>query len=460
MANRYEMDLCSGPIFGKLLRFSIPLMFSGILQLLFNAADIIVVGRFAGETALAAVGSTGSLISLITNLFIGLSVGASAVVSRSFGAKNQRAVDRAVHTSITIAAICGVVVGIFGVVFCGHFLRWMGSPADVISGSTLYVRIYFCGLPASMLYNFGAAILRAVGDTKRPLAYLTIAGVVNVLLNLVFVIVFHLDVAGVALATIASQIISCILVLRCLILNGGSVRLDPRKLKIHRAELGQIVRIGLPAGLQSSLFGISNVLIQSSINSFGKIVMAGSAAAANIEGFVYIAMNSFHHTALNFTAQNVGAGRLDRVRRAGWLCIVLVSAIGILLGGIAYIFAKPLLAIYAPDSPAAIMAGFNRMTYVCLPYFICGIMDALVGIIRGLGHSVLPMIVSLCGACGLRIVWIYTIFAWHSTTSVLYLSYPISWIITSLVHTVCLFFIFRSVKAKMEKNAEAIPAAI
>lgn len=335
MPNRYEMDMCSGPLTGKMLRFALPLMLSGILQLLFNAADIIVVGRFAedGNTALASVGSTGALINLIINVFIGLSTGANVVVSRSFGARNHDSVDRAVHTSITVAAISGVVVGIFGFLCCGTFLGWMDTPATVLPGATLYMKIYFCGLPAVMLYNFGASILRAVGDTRRPLIYLTIAGAVNVLLNLVFVIGFHLDVAGVALATVLSQCVSCFLVLRCLIVNGGTVKLTPRRLGIHKAEMLQIARIGLPAGIQGSLFSISNVLIQSSINSFGEVVVAGNAAASNIEGFVYTSMNAFHHATMTFTSQNVGASKPDRVRQVAVHGIVMVTIVGAVLAG-------------------------------------------------------------------------------------------------------------------------------
>ncbi len=452
VSNRYEIDMCNGPLAGKLLRFTLPLMLSGILQLLFNAADIVVVGRFAadGNTALAAVGSTGSLINLIVNLLIGLSVGASVVVSRAFGARNAGAVDRAVHTAITVAGVGGIIVGIFGFCFASTFLGWMDTPDNVLAAASLYVRIYFCGLPAMMLYNFGASILRAVGDTRRPLIYLTIAGVVNVVLNLFFVMILHIDVAGVALATVLSQCVSAFLVIRCLIVDGGTVKLNPRHLGIHRGELGQIVRIGLPAGVQGSLFSISNVLIQSSINSFGEIVMAGNAAAGNIEGFIYTAMNSFYQATLNFTGQNVGAGKMDRVRRVFVLATVMVTAVGGILGVAAYIFGEQLLAIYRPGETEVIAAGMIRLAYVGLPYFLCGIMEVFVGGLRGLGRSIMPMIVSLLGACGLRVVWIYTIFAADHTIQTLYFSYPISWIATAAVHGICLFITYRHVKARIE----------
>lgn len=452
MSNRYEIDMCNGPLAGKLLHFALPLMLSGILQLLFNAADIIVVGRFAadGNTALAAVGSTGSLINLIVNLLIGLSVGASVVVSRANGARNQAAVDRAVHTAITVAAIGGVVVGIFGFCFASTFLGWMDTPANVLDAASLYVQIYFLGLPAMMLYNFGASILRAVGDTRRPLVYLSIAGVVNVILNLILVIGFHLDVAGVAIATTTSQLVSAVLVLRCLIKNTGSVRLNLRHLGIHRGELAQIARIGLPAGVQGSLFSISNVLIQSSINGFGEVVMAGNAAASNIEGFIYTSMNSFYQASMTFTSQNLGAGKMDRIRRVAWLSSLMVTITGVVLGVLAWIFGEQLLAIYRPGEAEVIAAGMIRLSYVGLPYFLCGLMEVMVGMLRGLGRSIMPMLVSLFGACGLRIIWIYTYFAYHKTIETLYISFPISWIITTAAHFVCFLVTYRVVKAKVD----------
>lgn len=460
MSNRYEMDMCSGPLFGKMLRFALPLVASGILQLLFNAADIVVVGRFAenGNDALAAVSSTGALINLIVNLLTGISVGASVVVSRSFGAGNKDAVSRAVHTAISVAAVGGVIFGIFGFLTCGHFLAMMDSPPSVLPLSTLYVRIYFCGLPVMMLYNFGAAVLRAVGDTRRPLIYLTLAGILNVVLNMIFVICFDMGVAGVGLATTLSQCLSCVLVLRCLMVNGGTVKLSLKKLRIYGAELLQIIRVGLPAGVQGSLFSVSNVLIQSSINGFGNVVMAGNGAAANIEGFVYIAMNSFHHTALNFTGQNAGAGKLDRVRRVALISAVTVTVVGGGLGILCYLAAEPLLSIYRPGEMEVIAAGIERMKYVCVPYFLCGLMEILVGVMRGLGHSVVPMIVSLLGACGFRILWIYTIFAANPTADVLYFSYPVSWLVTVLGHTVCFIFAYRSLKRRQAAALSSLPA--
>lgn len=451
MTNRYEIDMCNGPLAGKILRVALPLMLSGILQLLFNAADIIVVSRFAadGNTALAAVGSTSALINLLVNLFMGLSTGATVAVSRFMGARDLKSVTRSVHTAITVAAICGVAVGLFGFSFGGTFLAWMDTPPSVLPDATLYIRIYFCGLPAMMLYNFGASILRAVGDTKRPLYYLSVAGVLNVLLNLLFVIVFHMDVAGVALATVLSNCVSAVLVLRCMILNGGTVKLELSSLRIHKKELLQIARIGLPAGLQGSLFSVSNVLIQSSINSFGDIVMAGNAAVANIEGFVYVSMNAFSQSTINFVGQNAGAAKMDRVRRVIFLTVGMVSVLGLVISGGICAAGELLIGIYRPGETDVIAAGMIRVGYLLPLYFFCGVMEALAGAMRGLGRSVLPMVVSLLGACGLRILWIYTFFAWQPTLGMLYISYPISWALTAAVHAICLFFTYRQVKRSL-----------
>ena len=442
----YEIDMCNGPLLGKLLIFSLPLMLSGILQLLFNAADLIVVGQFAtnSKTALAAVGSTGSLTNLIINVFIGLSVGSNVLVARFYGAKRNDEVNRVVHTSIMISIIFGIFLAFFGVATARYLLELMDTPEDVLDQATLYMRIYFAGMPVIMLYNFGSAILRAIGDTKRPLYYLLIAGIVNVILNLIFVIQFHLDVAGVAIATVISQAISAALIVLSLTKSDGPCRLNLQKLRIHKTELLRMAQIGLPAGFQGAIFSISNVLIQSSINSFGSTAMAGSTASANIEGFVYTAMNTFHHTAVNFTSQNLGAHKFDRIKKSILLNIVLVSIVGILLGGGAYLLGPELLRIYNKDAEV-VSYGMIRLLYVCVPYFLCGIMDTLVGGIRGMGVSVLPMFTSLIGACGLRILWIYTIFQWDRTLPVLFLSYPVTWLITALAHTVCCIIVYRRI---------------
>lgn len=432
----YEIDMCNGPLFGKILIFAVPLMLSGMLQLFFNAADIIVVGQFVGHTALAAVGSTGSLINLLVNVFVGLSVGTNVLVARYYGARDAKHLHETVHTSVLTSVLSGTALIVIGLILAEPLLTLMGTPDDVLDQAALYMRIYFVGMPASMLYNFGAAILRAVGDTKRPLYFLFISGIVNVILNLVLVLVFHLGVAGVAIATVTSQVISAVLVALCLIKTDAPYRLELKKLRIHKSKLLEIIKIGLPAGMQGAVFSISNVLIQSSINSFGSTVMAGSTAASNIENFVYTAMNALYQTALSFTGQNVGGGKYKRIGKIMRICVLDVTAIGILLGGGAYLCGSTLLSIYTSD-PQVIQYGLERMMFVCLPYFLCGIMDTLVGSLRGMGYSIMPMIVSLTGACALRIVWIMTIFQMNPTLSTLFLSYPVSWFVTALAHFIC-----------------------
>lgn len=447
MNKTYEMDMCNGPVLKKILIFSIPLMLSGVLQLLFNAADIIVVGRFAGSQSLAAVGSTTALINLLINIFIGLSVGANVVVARAYGGRRDKDVSEAVHTAIAVSIVSGVILIVMGFVFSKLMLELMGTPDDVIDKAVLYMRIYFAGMPVVMLYNFGSAILRAVGDTRRPLYFLTIAGVVNIVLNLFFVIVMNLDVAGVALATVLSQCISSGLVLRCLAKSEGGLKLELSKIKIHRKKMLQIFKIGLPAGMQGAIFSVSNVLIQSSVNSFGSIAMAGNAASANIEGFVYNAMNAVYQTNLSFTSQNIGGKKYTRVNRILFACLGTVTVVGMILGFGAYAIGDELLLIYSTD-PEVIRFGMLRMSIIATTYFTCGWMDTMVGSLRGMGYSVLPMIVSLTGACGLRILWIFTIFAQQRTLTSLYISYPVSWVITAGVHMLCYFLIKRKLPKK------------
>ena len=447
MNKTYEMDMCNGPVLKKILIFSIPLMLSGVLQLLFNAADIIVVGRFAGSQSLAAVGSTTALINLLINIFIGLSVGANVVVARAYGGRRDKDVSEAVHTAIAVSIVSGVILIVMGFVFSKLMLELMGTPDDVIDKAVLYMRIYFAGMPVVMLYNFGSAILRAVGDTRRPLYFLTIAGGVNIVLNLFFVIVMHMDVAGVALATVISQCISSGLVLRCLAKSEGGLKLELSKIKIHRKKMFQIFKIGLPAGMQGAIFSVSNVLIQSSVNSFGSIAMAGNAASANIEGFVYNAMNAVYQTNLSFTSQNIGGKKYTRVNKILFTCLGTVTAVGMILGFGAYAIGEELLRIYSTD-PEVIRYGMLRMSIIATTNFTCGWMDTLVGSLRGIGYSVLPMIVSLTGACGLRILWIFTIFAQQKTLTSLYISYPVSWVITASVHMLCYFLIKRKMPKK------------
>ena len=436
----FEIDMTNGPLVGKIIRFAIPLALSGILQLLFNAADIIVAGRFAGSQALAAVGSTSALINLIVNLFIGLSIGVNVLVARYYGGGNRQDLYETVHTAVLVSMISGVVLIFVGIGLSEPLLTLMGTPEDVIGQAVLYMRIYFIGMPVMMLYNFGSAILRAVGDTQRPLYFLLLAGVVNVFLNLFFVIVLHMGVAGVATATVISQCISAGLVLLSLVKSESVYRVNLKELKIYKHKLVQMVKIGVPAGIQGATFSVSNVLLQSSINSFGSVAMAGSTAGSNIEGFVWTAMDAFTQSTLSFTGQNYGAKKFHRITKVVWYNLGLVTLVGLVLGIGAYLLGRPLLSIYSTD-PEVIDYGLQRMLMVCAPYAICGIMNVMVGAMRGLGSSLTPMIVSIFGVCVLRVVWIYTIFPLDRTFFMLFLSYPVTWLVTGLVEVVCFYFI-------------------
>lgn len=446
-SKKYEMDMCSGPLLGKIVIFYIPLMLSGVLQLLFNAADIAVAGQFAGDQALAAVGSTSSLTNLIVNLFIGLSVGANVLVARYYGAGRKDELKSTVQTAVATSVAGGVILIFVGFFVSRPALTLMDTPMDVIEHSVVYMRIYFAGMPFMMGYNFGSAVLRAVGDTKRPLYFLSIAGVVNVLLNLLFVIVFSMGVAGVATATVISQAISAALVLRCLVKTDGAYKLILKGMKIDPDKLKRMVQIGVPAGLQGALFSISNVLIQSSVNSFESIAMAGNTAGSNLEGFVYTSMNALYQSAISFAGQNYGARQYKRVGRVLLICEALVIAVGLFLGNMAYLFAGTLLRLYTKNTEA-ISYGILRMRYICVPYFLCGMMDVIVGVMRGIGYAVMPMLVSLTGACLFRVVWIYTVFQRYHTLECLYISYPISWALTFLVHLLCFAVVYRRMQAK------------
>ncbi|MBP0984928.1 MAG: MATE family efflux transporter [Oscillospiraceae bacterium] len=449
------MDMCSGPILRKMIVFTLPIMFSGLFQLLFNATDIIVVGKFAGDNALAAVGSNTALINLMTNLFIGLSIGANVAAARYCGAKNITELKKTVHTAMLLSVISGLLLMVVGLCFAEQMLRLMQTPESIIGMASDYLRIYFCGMPFMMIYNFGNALLRAAGDTRRPLIYLIIAGVANVGLDLIFVILLNMSAAGVGLATSLSQCVSAALIIRCLMKEkeDTGLRLNLRKLRIHKDKLFLIMKIGLPAGFQGTVFSLSNVVIQSSINLFGEAVIAGNSAAASIEGFVYMAMNSCYQSTLSFTSQNLGAGKYERINKillSGLLCVVTVWAV---LGlGICMTVGRPLLSIYT-SGEASINAGLRRMMYVCGTYFLCGIMDVMVGSLRGMGYSITPMIVSLLGACGLRLVWLGTVFQIEQfhTPDTVYLSYPVSWVITVAAHVICFFICRHRLQKKMKK---------
>lgn len=442
--NKYEMDMCSGALLPKILLYSLPLMLSGILQLLFNAADVVVVGRFAGNDALAAVGSTSALINLLVNVFIGLSVGANVMVARFFGAGQKKELEEMVHTAILTSLVSGVILIFVGLGLSRPALTLMDTPENVIDQAVLYIRIYFVGMPAMMLYNFGSAILRAVGDTRRPLYFLLAAGVINVILNLIFVISLGMGVAGVALATIISQTISASLVLVCLMRTESDYRVSLKKLRIVRDKMLKMIQIGLPAGLQGALFSISNVLIQSSVNSFGSVAMAGNTAAQNLEGFVYTAMNSLHQTCISFTGQNYGARQYRRMGKILLICQGCVIAVGVIMGNGVYLTGDTLLKLYSPDAEV-IAYGKLRLLYICTTYALCGMMDVMVGSLRGMGYSIMPMLVSLTGACLFRVVWIMTVFKAYHSLEVLYVSYPISWALTFAVHLLCFLIVYRRI---------------
>lgn len=442
--SKYEIDMCNGSILDKLVSFSIPLMLSGILQLLFNAVDIIVVGQFTGNEALAAVGSTTALINVFVNLFIGISLGASVLAARFYATGQEKEMSETVHTSITLALISGIAMGIIGVIAAKGALELMDTPDNVLNLSTLYMRIYFMGMPFFMLYNYGAAILRAVGDTKRPLLFLIISGATNVVLNLLLVIQFHLGVAGVAIATVISQCISCILVLRCLYLSDGSYQLRFNKLGMKTRYVKQIFQIGIPAGIQSTIINFSNVLLQSSVNSFGSVAMAGYTAANNILGFLYVSVNSITQACMSFTSQNYGVRKFKRMDKVLLECLGLTVIVALVLGGGSYLFGTELMHIYT-KSTNVIECGIDIMLYTTVTYFLCGIMDLLPGALRGMGHSTVPMILSVVGTVGTRIVWIYVIFPCHRSLDFLFISYPVSWLLTIVMQVICFYFVRKKV---------------
>ena len=438
---KYQSNMLEGPLLGGVIAYTIPVMLSGILQLLFNAADLIIVGKFCGSVSVGAVGATGSLTALIVNLFVGLSVGAGVAVAHGIGSRDEQQVREAVHTAVPLALIGGAILTVAGVTLSEPLLILMGTPENTLPLSVVYMEIYFLGITFTVVYNFCAAILRAVGDTKSPLIFLTLSGVINVVLNVFFVTVFHMNVAGVALATIISQGIAATLSTVALMRRKDACQLQLRRMRIHKRVLKKIVRIGLPAGIQSSLFAISNVMIQSSVNSFGDIFVSGNAAAGNLEGFLYVALNSFHQTTVNYVGQNVGARQYRRANNTVWLCQGCVIVTGIAIGMFLNVFGETLLGFYISDSAEAIACGLTRFRYVAIPYFIFGLLEVSTGALRGYGRSLGPMLVSVLGICGIRLLWVFAVFpipAFHSPKW-LYLSYPISWIITLTVQMILFF---------------------
>ena len=449
--NRFEIDMCNGSIMNKLISFSIPLMISGILQLAFNAVDIVVVGRFSGSESLAAVGSTTALINVFTNLFIGISLGANVLAARFYAAGREKEMSETVHTAITFAIISGVVMALVGLFFSRGALELMGTPDNVINLSTLYMKIYFLGMPFFMLYNYGAAILRAVGDTKRPLLFLIVAGVINACLNLLLVIAFHLGVAGVAIATVTAQFVSCVLVLRCLYKSDSSYQLRFSKLMIKKVYLGQIFQVGIPAGIQSTVINFSNVLLQSSVNSFGSVAMAGYTAANNIFGFLYASINAVTQACMSFTSQNYGVGKYKRMDRVLIDCLILTVSVPLLLGCGAWLFGPQVLSIYTREKDV-IESGMEILAITTVPYFLCGIMDLFPGALRGMGHSAVPMILSVIGTVGTRILWIFGFFPHHKSLYFLFISYPASWIITIVMQVICFYFVRKTVRRELMRG--------
>ena len=443
--------MCNGTIMDKLISFALPLMVSGILQLMFNAVDIIVVGRFSGSHALAAVGSTTALINVFTNLFIGVSLGANVLAARFYAAGKDKEMSETVHTAITLALVSGVVMAVIGLVFSRWALEIMGTPADVIDQSSLYMRIYFLGMPFFMVYNYGAAILRAVGDTKRPLMFLIVAGVINAVLNMFLVIAFHMGVAGVAIATVISQMISCLLVLRCLYKTDSSYQLRFSRLCMKKFYLAQIFQVGIPAGIQSTVINFSNALLQSSVNSFGSTAMAGYTAANNVLGFLYASVNAVTQACMSFTSQNYGVGKYKRMDRVLLDCGILSFVIAFVLGCGSYIFGGEILKIYTED-PEVIRCGVEILSITTVPYFLCGIMDLFPGALRGMGHSGVPMILSIIGTVGTRIVWIFWIFPQNRSLYTLFISYPASWAITIVMQVICFIFVRRTVHGQLKRN--------
>lgn len=459
MRAREHFPSTNRALVGQMVMFALPIMAVNLLQLVFNAADMIVVGRFEGARALAAVGATGSLFNLIVNLFMGLSVGTAVIVAQDYGARRVEGIRQSVHTSIAVSLIGGGVATAIGLSFCAPLLRWMGTPEDIIGLSTLYMRIVFAGMPASMVFNFGAAILRAVGDSRRPMYFLVVSGAVNVVFNLFFVAVLRLGVAGVGWATVISQYLALILIMISLSRQEGALRFQWQRLKIHRQKLVQLLRIGVPAGLQSVLFSISNVLIQSAVNSFGTTMVAASAASSNVENLVATPMNAYYQAAITFTGQSMGAEDYDRIDRIAKNCTALVFVTWLILGGITLSFGRTLLAFYTTD-PAVIELGMRRMKVLMSLYFTCGIMNVFPGLTRAMGYSVLPMLSTLVGACLLRIVWLATVFRLYPTQLVLFAVYPVTWTIAGLGQVASFFYARSRIRKRAVLSQGQAEAAI
>ena len=446
------VDMTEGPFFKKMLSFAIPLVITGILQCFYNAADLIVVGQFRGDLAVAAVGSTGSLTNLIVGFFMGLSVGAGVCVAHYVGAKEHEEVKKVVHTSVVLSLFCGVVIAVIGFFLSREMLLWMDTPEDVLPLSTLYMKIICLGFPATMIFNYVASMIRSMGDSKRPLIFLSISGLVNICLNVFLIVVFDMGVDGVAIATVVSQYLSAMMAVGYLMKTDGLLHLSLKDLRIHASKVRKILHIGIPSGLQGTLFSLSNIIIQSSINSFGDSVVAGSAASASLEGFLYIAMNAMYHVSVTFVGQNVGARKFENIKRITAYSAVLVTAVGVIGGAILLLLRGPLISLYV-SSDAATEAALQRLWIISTTYFLCGLMEVFCGALRALDRSVTAMIISLGGVCGLRILWIETVFKCFPSPQTIYISYPITWIVCALMH---LIFTVLVTKKMMRKKREEL----
>lgn len=454
----YEIDMCQGALLKKLIIYALPLMATNILQLLFNLADTVVLSQFSSEgvNAVGAVGSTTSLINLIIGLFVGLSVGANVLVAKCVGEKNKEKAEKIVAMSVLVSLIFGTVLAIIGVCGARFFLKAMNCDDELLDMATVYIRIYFLGMPIILLYNFVASILRAVGDTFRPLMYLIIAGILNIILNLFFVLVLHYDVEGVAIATVASQVVSAILSIIALLKNKGYSYLNIKKIKIYKNEFIEMLKIGIPAGLQGCVFSISNVLIQSSINKFGKVIVSANTVASQLDGFIYNAMNAVALASLAFVGQNLGAGKLDRIKRTILESTVLVTVVGLVFAVVILLFKRPLCGFFAPGNEEVIKIAVHRLNIMCITYFLCGIMEVLSNSLRGIGKSTLAMVISLSGSCFFRILWIKTVCLKWTTLNAIYVVYPVSWALTSLILAVVLCICFVKLKKTFNTNSNVL----
>ncbi len=455
--SRAKVNMTEGSLFSNIMRFTVPIIITNMMQLMFNATDIVMVGRMCGSDSVAAVGASGSITQLLVNLFIGIAMGAGVTVAQGIGARDGEEVHKAVHTAMTASVICGLIMGIVGFIFSKSILGLMNTPAEVIGMSAVYIRIYFLGSVFSMVFNFGAAILRATGESKKPLYYLFASGLLNIALNFVLIRFCNLNVEGVAIATISAQALSAVLVVRDLLHRSDLCRLDPKALRIHKKQLKKIIRIGLPSGAQASLFSLSNMLIQSSVNSFGKTVLSANSAAGNIEGFLYAVVGAFQQTTINFTGQNLGARKYKRIRKLTYISIGTGAVIAGTLGVLVLLFGRQLLGIYITDDPAAIEYGLVRFRCVAAFYFVCAFMDIVIGSVKGLGKTTQGMIISLVGTCGFRVIWIYTVFAAHRTLAWLYVCYPITYALVFIVQ-MCYFLHVTGKLIRSDSQEELNPA--